>query len=95
MAWQKVSPIFQSSHPFFEKKKKKAKKVLYEINNFCQFYFLIFWLCHAAYGILVPQPGVEPASPALEEAWSLNYWISRKVLCAFLNPHATVTWQIL
>ena len=49
--------------------KKSAKSgFLYEINNFCQFYFLIFWLCHAARGILVPQPGVAPSSPALE-AW--------------------------
>ena len=61
--------------------KKSAKSgFLYEINNFCQFYFLIFWLCHAARGILVPQPGVAPSSPALE-AWSRNYWTSGKVLC--------------
>ena len=94
-AWQTVSPIFQSSPPFFAQKKKKGKIWLYEINNFCQLYILIFWPCRAAYGILVPQPGAEPAFPALEEAWSLNYWTSRKVLCEFLNSFATVTWHIL
>ena len=26
----------------------------------------IFWLCHAAYGILAPRPGIEPKPPALE-----------------------------
>ena len=26
-----------------------------------------------AYGILVPQPGIEPVTPALE-AWSSNHW---------------------
>ena len=29
--------------------------------------------------ILVPRPGIEPAFPALE-AWSLNRWITKKVL---------------
>ena len=33
---------------------------------------LLFWPCHAAFGILVPQPGVEPVSPAVE-AWGLNH----------------------
>ena len=35
-------------------------------------------LRHAACGILVPQPGIEPTSPALE-ARSLNCWTSREV----------------
>ena len=35
--------------------------------------------CPMAYGILVPQPGIELASPALE-AWSLNHWTTREVL---------------
>ena len=38
-----------------------------------QFSFLFFWLYHAASGILVSQPGMEPGPPALE-AWSLNHW---------------------
>ena len=39
-----------------------------------------------ARGILVPQPIIEPASPALE-AWSLNHWTAREVnkKCAFLT----------
>ena len=31
-----------------------------------------------ARGILVPWPGIKPVPPALE-AWSPNYWTSRKV----------------
>ena len=33
---------------------------------------------HTAYGILVPQPEIEPAIPALE-AQSLNHWTTRDV----------------
>ena len=29
-------------------------------------------------GILVPQPGIKPSHPALEE-WCLNHWAARKV----------------
>ena len=35
--------------------------------------FFVFWLHCVACGILVPQPGIEPASPAVE-ALSLNHW---------------------
>ena len=41
--------------------------------------FLIFFLPHCiAYGILIPQPGIEPM-PAAVEAWSLNHWTAREV----------------
>ena len=36
------------------------------------FVCLFFWLCYVACGILVPQPGIEPTSPALK-VWSLNH----------------------
>ena len=39
----------------------------------------VFWLYHAAGGILVPQPGTEPVPPALE-AQNLNPWTTRDVL---------------
>ena len=32
-----------------------------------------FWPCYGTCRILVPQPGIEPMSPALE-AWNLNPW---------------------
>ena len=35
------------------------------------FFFFMFWLHHAACGILVPQPGIEPTPPALE-AWTVR-----------------------
>ena len=34
--------------------------LLFDLNVF------IYWPCHGACGILVPQPGVEPAPPAVE-----------------------------
>ena len=44
------------------------------VNNF----FFFFWpLCEAC-GILVPQPGIEPAPPAVA-AQSLNHWSAREV----------------
>ena len=33
----------------------------------------IFWWCHMSCGVLVPQPGVEPALSELE-AQNLNHW---------------------
>ena len=42
------------------------------------FSFVLFWLCHKAYGILVPWPEIEPTPPALE-AQSLNHWTAREV----------------
>ena len=36
----------------------------------------MFWLHHTACGILVPQPGIETASPALE-VQSLKHWTIR------------------
>ena len=37
-----------------------------------------FWLCHLAYGLLVPQPRTAPVSPAME-LQSLNHWTAREV----------------
>ena len=40
-----------------------------------------FWgwgVGHAAYGILVPRPGIEPTPPAVE-AWNLNHWTAKEV----------------
>ena len=44
------------------------------------FIYLIFliWLCCTACGILVPQPGIQPTSPALE-LWTLKHWTTREV----------------
>ena len=58
--------------PFFE---------LISILSFPFFsFFLIFLLCHAACGILVTRPGIEPMPLALE-AQSLNHWTAKG------NPH--------
>ena len=39
--------------------------------------FSLYLPCHAACGILIPWPGIEPIPPALE-AWSLNHWTPGK-----------------
>ena len=45
---------------------------------FCFFVFVfIFWLCHAACGILVPWPGIEPR-PTAVKALSRNHWTTRE-----------------
>ena len=48
------------------------------IVTLAQDFFLISWPLSAVSGILVPQPGVEPAPPALE-AWSFNHLATREV----------------
>ena len=60
---------------------------------YCQFYLFIYFIMglhHVACGILVPQPGIKPAPPALEVG-SLNHWTTREVLvyCPFLCFHST------
>ena len=45
---------------------------------FLFFYVFYLFFGHAAFGILVPRPGIEPVPPALE-AWSLNHWTAREV----------------
>ena len=41
------------------------------------YYYLMFWPCHEACGILVPQPGMKPLALALE-VQSLNRWTTRE-----------------
>ena len=46
-------------------------------------FLLYFLLHHAACRILVPQPEMEPTSPAVE-AWHLNHWTTGEVpICIF------------
>ena len=57
-------------------------------------FFKIFWLFCAACGILVPQPGIEPVSPAVE-AWSLNHWTTREGPVLFLFEFAQPVTQLM
>ena len=52
-----------------------------------KFYFLVFWPCHAACGISVLLPGIEPVPPQ-SEAWSLNHLTAREapVFLVFYDP---------
>ena len=64
-------------------KKINLHKIAYEIENFIFIYlficlFIYLFLHLAACGILVPQPGIKPVSPALG-AQSLNHWTAREV----------------
>ena len=49
--------------------------------------FYIFWLRHAAYGILVLRPGIEPM-PSAVEAWSHKHWTASEFL-------AEVTYHLI
>ena len=44
---------------------------------------LSVWLHHVACGILVPQPGIEPAPLAMKD-WSSNHWTVRE----FPSPYS-------
>ena len=46
--------------------------------DFIYLFIYLFWPHYTAHGILVRQPGTEPATPALE-AQSLNHWTTREV----------------
>ena len=50
------------------------------------------WLCHLAYGLLVPQPRTAPVSPAVE-LQSLNHWTAGKSL--HLPPPVSVVLSSL
>ena len=43
-----------------------------------QKFLILFWSCHVACEILVPQPGMKLMSAALE-AWSPNHWSFREI----------------
>ena len=47
---------------------------------FISYLFIYFWMCVSADGILVPQQGIKPVSPAVKEQ-SLNHWTAREVPC--------------
>ena len=47
-------------------------------------FFFFFWPYHTAGGILVPQPGIQTAPPALE-VQSLNPWTTREVFILLLD----------
>ena len=58
----------------------------------CLFLFFGFWLCSTAYGILVPQLGIEPMPPAVE-VYSPNHWIAREFYggkCLDLQTHTRI-----
>ena len=59
------------------------REVLTRVSLSLSFSLFFFFFGHAACGILVPQPGIEPAPPAVE-AWSSNYWTAREVPGVFL-----------
>ena len=58
------------------------------INSLLSESLFISWPCLGAYGILVPSPGLEITSPALE-VWSLNHWTTQEVPSPiiFLQQH--------
>ena len=71
--WQKCYP---SPYPIRSLDLSSVIELIYLFHYlFC---FISFWLRHRVCGILVPQPGTEPAPLALE-VWSFNHWTAREV----------------
>ena len=61
----------------------------FKCNPFLYFYFLfkkLFWPHCMSCGILVPWPGIEPMSLAVE-AQSLNHWTTREVSTTLFMAH--------
>ena len=58
--------------------------LLQQFLDFCGFFFFFFWPHHGACGVLVPQPGVEPA-PSAVRAWSPNHWTAREFPQTFIK----------
>ena len=58
-------------HQFRYTQRKKIKRKMVSLS-------LFFWPHHAAHGILVPHPGMEPTPPAVEGQNS-GYWTTREV----------------
>ena len=58
--------------------------------------FFFFFGCTATYGILVPEPGIEPMPPAWKH--SLNHWKSQcDLLSGMKNTSSTlplIDWEI-
>ena len=52
--------------------------MILHIKLILQSVYFIFLLHHKACRILVPQPGMERAPPAVE-VWNLNHWTAREV----------------
>ena len=73
-AWQRSPSTFPSSLPRWS---------VLGLPFRAKFIFLFlcfgFWPHCRAYGAIVPQPGIEPAAPAVK-AWSLNQWTARGIL---------------
>ena len=72
-----LSPWIQARHTPGELMCSPTRKLIWAL---CAG-FLFFLPHHSACGILVPRPGIEP-TPLAVEAWSLNQWTAREVLCA-------------
>ena len=49
-------------------------------------YSLFFWLCHAACRILVPRPGIETVTPAME-AWSCSHQTAKEIPACASRSH--------
>ena len=60
------------------------------MTHFHQSFYFIFWLCHMAYRILVPWPGIKPISPALKGRF-LTTFLPGKSLNNLLLPLYTLS----
>ena len=62
------------------------------LGNIFLLIYLFFWLHRTACGILVPQPGMQPAPPEVE-VWSLNRWTTRETPIFLFTFEEFQSWQ--
>lgn len=60
--------------------------------SFGSFLFFSFWPCPVAYGIFVPQQGIEPASLAVK-AQNLNHWTVREFPLVHSLHMTAILWD--
>ena len=74
--WKTLVPAEELKDTVVYIPSERTRTLPYHCSNFF-FFFFFFWPCHSAYGILVPQPGIEPRSWAVK-AQTLNHWTTRE-----------------
>ena len=67
--------VFARGHSIITQEIGDYAAIMKESNTYSKFFF--FWPHHAACGILIPRPGMEPVPPAVG-AWSPKHWTARE-----------------
>ena len=71
-----------------------TRETLFNLKKFFVFFFfLIFWPLCTVCGILVPEPGIQPAAPTVG-ALKLNYWTAKEFPWWGISIGGWLRWKI-